>query len=39
MPTFNKNIEKNGLEISFEGVPSESIRSELKKKRIQMASG
>lgn len=30
MPTFNRNTEKNGLEISFEGIPDESVRTELK---------
>lgn len=30
MPTFNRNTEKNGLEISFEGIPDESVRAELK---------
>lgn len=30
MPTYNRNIEKNGLEISFESVPAEEIRSALK---------
>ena len=30
MPTFNRNKEKNGLEISFEGIPDESVRTELK---------
>lgn len=30
MPTFNRNKDKNGLEISFEGIPSDSIRTELK---------
>lgn len=32
MPTFNRNTEKNGLEISFEGIPSDSVRTELKEK-------
>ena len=30
MPKFNRNSEKNGLEISFEGKPSNDIRTELK---------
>lgn len=30
MPTFNRNTEKNGLEISFEGIPDEFVRTELK---------
>lgn len=30
MPTFNRNTDKNGLEISFEGIPDESVRTELK---------
>lgn len=30
MPSYNRNIEKNGLEISFEGIPDDSVRSELK---------
>ena len=30
MPRFNRNSEKNGLEISFEGKPSDDIRAELK---------
>lgn len=30
MPAFNRNTEKNGLEISFEGIPDESVRTELK---------
>ena len=30
MPKFNRNIEKHGLEISFEGIPSDSVRAELK---------
>lgn len=30
MLTSNRNTEKNGLEISFEGIPDESVRTELK---------
>lgn len=31
MPMFIRNTEKHGLEISFEEIPSESIRTELKR--------
>ena len=30
MPTFEKNLEKNGIEISFDSIPDEEVRSELK---------
>ena len=30
MPKYNRNQDKNGLEISFEGIPSDDIRTELK---------
>ena len=30
MPKFNRNIKKNGLEISFKRIPDERIRTELK---------
>ena len=31
MPTFEKNLEKNGIEISFDSIPEEEVRSELKR--------
>lgn len=31
MPTFEKNLEKNGIEISFDNIPDEEVRSELKR--------
>lgn len=31
MPTFEKNLEKNGIEISFDSIPDEEVRSELKR--------
>lgn len=31
MPAFEKNLEKNGIEISFDSIPDEEVRSELKR--------
>ena len=31
MPAFEKNLEKNGIEISFDSMPDEEVRSELKR--------
>lgn len=30
MPKYERNTEKNGLEVSFEGIPDDAIRTELK---------